>query len=552
MFHLKWNKYKKQISIYYFLFSALFSVMLIVSRHIFYEPYNNSTVDTTYVSDFHILDLGGMLLLIPLVYIAMKGIAFCLRAFSAVILGENRKKNVWVLFAFFAVISLAWIPYLFSYFPGGIYADTVDSLNMALQKAELDNHNPILYTMIWRLVFGITGAFRGEGEYTGLFFFTIVQTLLLAFVLSYFTYFCYKKGVHIYFVAFLLLLFAVFPLYPFYGISLWKDTPFSIVLFVFAVYLFHVFSEEPENISNRQLVVYGIFSVLIMFLRNNGIYIACFYSVVIVVLTIKKRRRIAAKIGMVSLVLIMASWIIQGPVFDKCGYNITRTVESLGIPIQQTAYILATDGEVNSEELEVLNEIMPLENWKALYNPIVVDTIKFDPSFNREYFQENTSDFIKVYTRLVMKNPVKAVKAYLLETMGFWNIFESSSTAYICNVHFGNVPYFQSDYFEYYFGISFRNLVEPKNYISAAVFVWMMLAAISICLQKRYYVGLIPILPTLGLWLSIMVAVPVAFSFRYVYAVFLCTPLYVLICMKAVSEDRKNSGLSESKKVSDR
>lgn len=534
MFRKMFAKYKEKISGWYLLFSAMFSAMLIISCHIFYDPNNNSTVETAYVSDFHIVDLMGIFLLIPLIYIIIKIVEFCFRAAATIFYGEKRKKNPWVLLAFWAIILIPWIPYVFSYFPGGIYADTVDSLNMALKKAELDNHNPILYTMILRFAFWITGAFRGEGEYYGLFFFTIFQTIVLALILAGFVYFCYKKGVHRYFVGLLLLLFAVFPLYPFYGISMWKDTPFSIVIFVFAVYLFHVFSHNPENITKGQLLGYGIGSVLIMFLRNNGIYIALFYSAVIVLMTVKNRRRIALKIGVVSLIAIAAAWIIQGPVYDKCGYNITKTIESLGVPIQQTAYILATDGNINSEELEVLNEIMPLENWKTLYNPVVVDTIKFDPSFNREYFQENVSEFIKVYAGLVMRNPVKAVKAYMLETLGFWNVFESSSTAYICNIHFGNAPYYQGDYFDYFFGISFRNLVEPKNYISAAIFVWMMLATISICLAKRYYVGIVPVLPTLGLWLSVMVATPVAFSFRYVYGIFLCVPLYVLICMKAM------------------
>ena len=534
MFRKMFAKYKEKISGWYLLFSAMFSAMLIISCHIFYDPNNNSTVETAYVSDFHIVDLMGIFLLIPLIYIIIKIVEFCFRAAATIFYGEKRKKNPWVLLAFWAIILIPWIPYVFSYFPGGIYADTVDSLNMALKKAELDNHNPILYTMILRFAFWITGAFRGEGEYYGLFFFTIFQTIVLALILAGFVYFCYKKGVHRYFVGLLLLLFAVFPLYPFYGISMWKDTPFSIVIFVFAVYLFHVFSHNPENITKGQLLGYGIGSVLIIFLRNNGIYIALFYSAVIVLMTVKNRRRIALKIGVVSLIAIAAAWIIQGPVYDKCGYNITKTIESLGVPIQQTAYILATDGNINSEELEVLNDIMPLENWKTLYNPVVVDTIKFDPSFNREYFQENVSEFIKVYAGLVMRNPVKAVKAYMLETLGFWNVFESSSTAYICNIHFGNAPYYQGDYFDYFFGISFRNLVEPKNYISAAIFVWMMLATISICLAKRYYVGIVPVLPTLGLWLSVMVATPVAFSFRYVYGIFLCVPLYVLICMKAM------------------
>ena len=536
MFQKMYEKNKEKICGWYLLFSTLFSAMLIVSCHIFYDPNNNSTVDTAYVSDFHIVDLMGFFLLIPIIYVIMKMAEFCFCAASTIFYGETRKKKLWVLLVFWAVILISWIPYVFSYFPGGIYADTVDSLNMALKKAELDNHNPILYTMLWRFVFWITGAFRGEGEYYGLFFFTIFQTIVLALILAGFVYFCYKKGLHRYFLGLLLLLFAVFPLYPFYGISLWKDTPFSVVLFVFAVYLFHVFSHNPKDITKGQLVGYGVGSVLIMFLRNNGIYIALFYSVLIVLMSVKNRRKIAFKIGVLSLIAILSAWFIQGPVFDKCGYNISKTVESLGVPIQQTAYILATDGNVSSEELEVLNEIMPLENWKALYNPIVVDTIKFDPSFNREYFQENVSEFIKVYVGLVMRNPVKAVKAYMLETLGFWNIFESSPTAYICNVNFGNVPYYQGDYFDYFFGISFRNLVEPKNYISAAVFVWMMLATIAICLEKHYYVGVIPILPTLGLWLSIMVAAPVAFSLRYVYGIFLCMPLYLIICIRAMGQ----------------
>lgn len=536
MFRMIYTKYKKKISGWYLLFSAMFSAMLIVSCHIFYDPNNNSTVDTAYVSDFHIVDVAGMFLLIPLIYLIVKMIEFCLGSLSTVFFSGRRKRNPGILLGFWMAILIPWIPYVFSYFPGGIYADTMDSLDMALGKIQLHNQNPILYTMFWRFVFWITGAFRGESEYYGLFFFTIFQTAVLALILGGFVYFCYKKGLHSYFVALLLLFFAVFPIYPFYGISLWKDTPFSIAIFLFAVYLFHVFSHNPDNISKRHLLGYGIGSVMIVFLRNNGMYITLFYSVIIVLMTWKNRRKIAVKITLVSLLVIASAWIVQGPIYDKCGYNMTKTVESLGVPLQQTAYILATDGNVNSEELEVLSEIMPLENWKALYNPIVVDTIKFDPGFNREYFQENVSEFIKVYAGLVMKNPVKAIKAYMMETLGFWNVFESSSTAYICNVNFGNVPYYQGDYFDYFFGISFRNLVEPKNFISAAVFVWMMLGTISICLTKRYYVGIIPVLPTLGLWLSIMVATPVAFSFRYVYGIFLCVPLYLVICMSAVGK----------------
>ena len=281
--------------VWYIFFSVLFAIMVIVSRHIFYRPNGNSTVESTYVTDFHVLDFAGILLLIPIVYCVLKAVVVCLQALAERFQGDARKRNVLVYLGFLAVIFIPWIPYFFSYWPGGIYADTVDSINMALGKAQLDNHNPILYTLIWRFVFWITGGLRGEGEYDGLNLFTVSQALVLAMVLAAFVYYCYRKGLHKLFVCLLLFLFAIYPLYPFYGVSMWKDTLFSIAVFAFCIYLYEIFGENPEDISKTQLVFYGMGSVLIMFLRNNGIYIALFYSVVIVLMCLKNKRVIAKK-----------------------------------------------------------------------------------------------------------------------------------------------------------------------------------------------------------------------------------------------------------------
>lgn len=537
MIHNLYTRFIKQINIWYMLFATLFSTMLIVSCHVFYEPNGKSTVETAYVTDFSFLDFIGVVLVIPLVYMVLKAIVFCLKSVSELFWNEERKANKWILIGFFVLIMVLWFPYLPSHWPGGIYADTVDSIHIALGKTEMDSHNPILYTMIWKFMFWITGAFSGETEYRALNLFTVVQTVSLAFMHAGFLYYCYRKGIQKKFIAVCLLLIGLYPLYPYYGVSLWKDTLFSMAIFIFSVFLYDVFKEETTNVSWKQMLLYGVLSILIMFLRNNGIYIALFYSFIIVFMCLKNRRAIAKKVGMVSLVIIAGAWIIQGPVWDKCGYNIDRSVESLGIPIQQTAYIISTNGNVSEEDLRVLNEIMPIENWQALYNPVVADNIKFDPSFDKSYFEENTEEFVRVYLNLVLNNPVKAVKAYCLETLGFWNVFESSSSAYICNAHFGNVEYFMSDYFDYYMNISFKEMVEPKTYLSAAVFVWMMIATVCICLAKRNYMGIVPVLPTLGLWLSVMAATPVGFSFRYVYGVFLCVPLYLIICIGANREN---------------
>ena len=535
------KKIVSKINIWYVVFSALFASMLIASRHVFYDHNAVATIKNIYVSDFHFLDVISLLLFTPMIYIGLEVITFFLKSSETVFFQKKRKPNIGIWIGFFLFLMVVWLPYLPSYWPGGIYSDTVDSINMALGKKEWDNHNPLLYTLIWRFMFWVTGAFQGAGEYGGLKLFTVVQTSALALTLSGFWYWCYKKGIHKAVIILGLLIMGMYPLYPFYGISLWKDTPFSIVLFLLSVFLYQLFEKEKKDISLKNLGWYSFLTGLVIFLRNNGIYIAVFYSVIITLYCWKKKKQLAKKIGLASLVIIMTARIIQGPVYDSLGYNIDTSKESMGIPMQQVAYILATEGEVLEEKLAVLEYIMPLENWITLYNPVVGDTIKFDPSFNQEYFEKHSGEFFKVYVSMVMRNPIKAAKAYLLETMGFWDISKSSSTAYICNFHFGNAEYFMSDYFDYYLDISFRKYVEPKNYLSAALFAWFMLGTGFLCLAKKNIRGIICILPTLGLWLSIMVAVPVAFSFRYIYSLFLCVPLYLIVCVESFHKPKIES-----------
>lgn len=535
----KIKKYTKQWDMWLIIFSVLFSGMLVISRHVYYDWKTTMSVHDIYVSDFHIVDMFVLMMYIPFIYLGMKIISYIFCSTKQKLFGLQRKRNLILFWGCFFFIMVLWIPYFMTYWPGGIYSDTVDTLDMALKNKALDNHNPLLYTFIWRFIFWITGAFRGEGVYGGLKLFTVLQSALMAFMLSGFIHWTYKKGIHKGIIIMEVIIAACYPLYPFYGISLWKDTIFSIAVFAFSVFLYEIFDKEEDRISNKNLIIYIVMTILIIFLRNNGIYIACFYSLGMFFLCLKDHKKMGKKLGFSSLVIIMLAFVIQNPVYDKFGLNSDTSTESLGVPMQQVAYIYTTDGKVNAEELEVLNNILPLENWSALYNPIVADYIKFDPSFNKEYMEENATEFLKVYVSLVVKNPVKAIKGYLLETMGFWDITKNSPTAYICNTHFGNAEYFMSDYFDYYFGFSFKEYVEPRNFISSAIFVWIMIGAIFLCLSQGNRKGVICILPTLGLWLSIMIAVPVAFSFRYVYAIFLCVPLYVLVSIRSFEKKQK-------------
>ena len=517
------------VSVWRLIYSVAFSIMLMLARHV---VYNGGDLTSTYVSDFSPVDILYFVLFLPIVYLVLTLLAVVVNKTAAGFFVASRARTAPLFIILTAFFMILWIPYLMTYWPGGIYSDTVDSIQTAMGNAEWDNHNPILYTFIWRLVFLVTGYFNGNGEYSGLKFFTVFQMLLIALIMAYFISRCARRGLHRAFVVLLIIYTAICPLYPFYGISLWKDTIFSIAMFVFSLFLFATVAGE-EDMKTVDYVWYGVLLLLVIFLRNNGLYIAAFTALITFLILRKQFRAKAQRLGIISIAVIIASIIIQGPVYDSLGFNSIKKGESLGIPIQQTAYIIASGGVIEDEAYEVLDEIMPMYNWITLYDPVVADTIKFDPSFNRTYFNMRTGDFIKAYLTLIKDNPIPALKGYMLATMGFWDATKSSSIAYICNTHFGNATFFMTDYFEYYLGWSFKKLVEPKHYLSSGLMVWFMLLTLVAALSKRRYRLVIPILPTIGLWLTLMIATPVSFSFRYVYSLFLCIPLYILIILSS-------------------
>ena len=60
--------------------------------------------------------------------------------------------------------------------------------------------------------------------------------------------------------------------------------------------------------------------------------------------------------------------------------------------MQQVAYIISTDGKLTQNDIDEINNLMPLEKWRELYDPTEIslnyfpyDYIKFSGDFDREY-----------------------------------------------------------------------------------------------------------------------------------------------------------------------
>lgn len=528
----------KLISVPKAIFAALFSLMIVLSRHVVNINADRSTIESTYFTDIHGIDLLFWIAIGVLVYLVCMLIP---RLRYEMFFEQEGRKTGWVAFAIgFLVIAVLWLPYIFSFWPAGIYSDTMYSIWIALGTEPLTTHEPLGYTLLWKIMYAIGGGNLDPGNYGGMYLFTVVQYVGMAALLASFAAWNYKRGLKKGAFTAMILIFALVPIFPFYALSLWKDTVFGIVIFLYSWFLFCLcerIKASDGDVSRRDVIVYGVMSVLCAFYRNNGIYVMILVSI-FVVLSNLKLKKVLKKLGITSAVTIAVCLIIQYPVCSAIGLNVDKSVESLAIPLEQTAYIIATDGQLSENDINVINEIMPIEMWKDIYSPINTDYLKFDPSFNASYVNDNPGKFLGTYIHMCLKNPVKAVKGYLLATTGFWDMFEDTGNAFKCTESISWTGVYQEDWFSYKSGVEFRSLVEPRRPVPAAIWVWIMLFAFFMIMDGTGAKKLTPMIPPMGVWITIMLAVPLAFSFRYIFAVFLCLPIYWLCGVYGIKDNR--------------
>lgn len=521
-------------------FACLFAFMMMLSNMVVFGGSNFGSL-----ADNRFLPFKAGYLAIFLLYFLLSYAVVCLFEW---LLGKaenhsitaNRNYKKYYFWIFTGVLLLCWLPYYLSYFPGGVFADTFRSISQATGKEVVTNNHPILYMLMIKLFIGI-GGLLGQGLQFSIGLFTLAQCVAMALVLAYFLYWMYKHNVAWVYIALSGAFFCFFPLIPYYAIAVWKDTPFSLALFLFAIYMLDIsLSNGKVLFTWKGAVKYCILGLLVAFLRNNTLPLVLIVTLILFTAYRKRLRGPLKKFMLLSIGTVVAIFGIQGPLYDKLGYNAIKTVESYGPMLQHIAYVVSTEGDVSEDQLQFLDYIMPIDKMKEMYAPCIVDQIKWDSSFDNEYLNEHKDEFIRVWASIAMRNPGSVVKAHLLETLGFWDITRGKSTAYIQkDVWFEGQGLVSVDYFEKIFGFSFDELVSPKHYISAALFAWLALCNATIVISQKKYRFLWVFLIPLFMWAGTLIGTPVAFSLRYIYICVLFIPMGFLLSILPYPQRKK-------------
>ena len=505
---------------YLFVISFIISVILSVGEILYSNYYDIS------FSLFSIKNIFKILIcIIGLLPLFIYSFNYIFSILGKTNINEDKKISIkyWLIFS--SIIFICWIPYFLINYPGIVSSDVIDQLNQFLGLRAINDHHPVFHTIY---VGGLFKLFSFDSSNFAIACSVIMQMLVLSLIFGYLIYYLNKKGLSKFWTI-IMLLFYVTPIFGASAVNLWKDSIFSGFVVLLIISIMKIY-DNSKNKSSTLLFI--ISSLLCLFFRNNAIYMYVFLLIITLIFLRKKRKILV----MSSIIVLSIFFVVKGPVYKY--YNISKgsSAEYLAIPIQQIARMTSKNIKLNKKEEKLINDIIDISVMKEIYNPYTSDSIKFNNNFNINAYDKNKLKYLKLWSSLVVKHPFIATESYLLSTLGYWY---SDVDNYIS---YGVVA---SNNLDIYYNpkapsilIKIFNVLNNKNIpflcleYSCSFGIYLVLLSLILCFYKKNKKYLLCYVPIIGLWLSIMIATPVASEFRYIFWSYASLPILLFIPFK--------------------
>ena len=527
------------------LFSGLFSVVLILGYHIHVESGYGGLKDVNYITDYNLWDLISFPFLLWGIYTLVKALYLFL---------QNKKENTGLQFSLKKKITwkqmvivcgllfVAWIPYFLTYYPGFIYGDTIDSIKQIVGETGWSNHHPYFYTLFIKVCLKV-GQRIGDNT-LGCAIYTMIQMLYMSTCFGYLIcWICNRFNRSYVWKAILIIIYGCTPYIALLSIAMWKDPVFSASIVVYTLLLLDFVFTKGKIAEKNKLywLLYAFLTLMIIFTRNNGIYLIAFTVVGLFGFYLFSKKYKIKKIGMVLLVslgIMFVSKMVTGPGYDYLGI-MKPTQESYGLFLNQMARVVAYDGNMSEEDRKYMDKLLPLELYESTYRPCCVDLLKFNENFRGNYLKEG---FFRTYFSMFLKNPRLYFESWQLQTYGFWTVNQKEINYYDRNITGAYPRNLNQEGFaeelEHY-DLRVDNLLQNEQfreifpsvdiYIPIGMIVWIMiLVGIFLAMDDKEILW-IPLLPSLGLFLTLAIASPIFYWPRYAIALQYLLPVYLLL-----------------------
>ena len=527
-----------------FLLSALFSISVVLSNHICITGGTYAgTVKENYIAPYSVADFGTFVVVFVVSFIiVMLAYGACLHQLS-----KPAKEQASIhpltpkpILLYAGCIALLHIPYLLAYWPGFIFGDSISSINQALGNTGYSNHHPVAYTMIIQGCISFAHSL-GLSTTSGCALYSLFQTIIMALSYSILIQWIVQRlGARKVWAIALIAVFGITPYIATYSIAMWKDPLFSAAIVVITVLLFDLIATKGTiaKTSKAWIPLFAFESIVIVFLRSNGIAIEALLLVGLLAYAILSRKRsdcrMLAAVSAIPAIAIAASLLITGPIYNALGISPNEKVEGLGVPLNQMARVVAYDGDMTESDKEYMSSLLPLEQYEEVYAPTCTDPLKWNAQFNPEPL---TDGFWPHWLSMLVKNPLVYFEAWEMQTFGYWTVNHPSVVFHQGNIN-GGVPRTAEDPREApSLGIQPKNLfgndlvysILPYDNYSIPIgwLTWLLLFVSMVFALTKKAKWILPLIPSLALILSLLIASPIWYWERYAAALQFLLPFYI-------------------------
>lgn len=437
------------------------------------------------------------------------------------------------------IILICWLPYIISFYPAilspdpsnqikqyyGLETHYINGVNLIDENVVITNHHPVFHTFI-------LGGFTKIGDMLGsvnlgLFFFTIFQMFIVISAIIYTLIYLKKLKVPFIIRFIILIIFALFPVFPLYALSPVKDTLFGALL-IFYIIEFHKLI-TTKKYSFKDYLGLSLLILIMMLVRNNGIYIVLL-SFITLVIMLKDKRLSLLIVLLSSLVVYEAHNKILLPVMHITPGSIR---EMLSVPFQQTArYSKYYGDELNEEEINIIDKILRYEDLAERYKPNIADPVKYE--FNPDTTTSDLIEYFKVWKNGLIKHPGVYIDATINTTYGYfypntsnWYVYHDYDKRLIksgINYHYNNLETTRDILTTYAVSFPYIPILGSLVNIGFVVWTYIFLLAYLITEKKKRLIPLL--LPAFILLLTCIVG-PVNTYFRYMFPIVISLPLII-------------------------
>ena len=316
--------------------------------------------------------------------------------------------GVCVLFFFLCSLP-AWL----SLFPGGFAYDALGEWEQ-FKNQMITSHHPVIHVCV---VGGLLEFFHDlTGSYNvGIAVYTFCQMVIMANIFA--IALRIMKKLHFpgifQWIAFLFWGFS--PVIQLFSISVTKDVVFTGMELLFFLYVLWFYRDRADFFQKPgRLVAFCVVALCTMILRNNGLYIVA----IMLIYMLFGSRQYWKRFGLMLFGILVAYGLYVGPFYSALDVEAGGIEEMLSVPLQQMARVHRYDYEsLSQEDLELLYQVVPKENLD-LYRSTVSDFVK--SGFQKEAFDANKGEFIKLWIKWGLEHPLTYVNSFLINTVDFW------------------------------------------------------------------------------------------------------------------------------------